>query len=63
MLLPYCEEALVTKVDADGSADTIFPDLDADKNFTLVSASNEVETNGYKIKFCTYKNNAVKSLP
>ena len=63
MLLPYCEEALVTKVDADGCADTVFPNLDADKNFTLVSVSNEVETNGYKIKFCTYKNNAVKSLP
>lgn len=31
MLLPYCEEALVTKVDADGCADTVFPDLDADK--------------------------------
>ena len=27
-LLPYCAEVLVTKVDADGGADTFFPDLD-----------------------------------
>ena len=63
MLLPYCSEALVTKFDADGGADTFFPDLDSDENFTLETEGEEQETNGYKIKFCTYINNDVKPLP
>ena len=60
-LLPYCSEALVTKVDAVGGADTFFENLDDNPNFTLVYESEPVETNGYKIKFTTYKNEKVKS--
>ncbi len=63
MLLPYCSQVLVTKVDAEGGADTFFPDLDADKNFTLASEGEEQETNGYKIRFCKYINNSVQPLP
>lgn len=59
-LLPYCTEALVTKVDAFGGADVFFENLDENKNFKLVNESRPVETNGYNIKFCTYKNLAVK---
>lgn len=62
MLLPYCSEVLVTKVEADGNADAFFPDLDEDKNFILSAEGEELETNGYKIRFCTYKNNSVKSI-
>lgn len=62
MLLPYCSEVFVTKVDADGDADTFFSNLDEDENFSLESEGEELETNGYKIKFCTYKNNNVKPL-
>ena len=51
-LLPYCDEVLVTKVDAVGGADTYFK---------LIYESPYVETNGYKIKFTTYKNTAVKA--
>ena len=40
-LLPYCEEVLVTKVNADGGADTFFPDLDADENFERAEESEE----------------------
>ncbi len=55
-LLPYCTEALVTKVDADGGADVFAPDLDAMEGFTLASESAPVEDNGYMIRFCIYKN-------
>lgn len=60
MLLPYCSEVLVTKVDAVGGADTFFENLDNNKDFKLVYQSEPMETNGYTIKFTTYKNNKVK---
>ncbi len=59
-LLPYCTEVLVTKVDAVGGADAYFENLDENENFELVYKSEAVETNGYMINFCTYKNNNVK---
>lgn len=55
-LLPYCEEVLVTKVDADGDADAFFENLDKNPDFKLIYESEPVETNGYSIKFTTYKN-------
>lgn len=55
-LLPYCTEALVTKVDADGGAEVFVPDLDADGNFELIHESEPEEDNGYMIRFCTYRN-------
>lgn len=55
-LLPYCTEVLVTKVNAVGGADTFFENLDKSPSFQLIYESEEVETNGYKIKFTTYKN-------
>lgn len=58
-LLPYCDEVLVTKVDAVGGADAFFENLDKNKNFELVYESPTEETNGYNIKFTTYKNNSV----
>lgn len=59
-LIPYCTEVLVTKVDADGGAEVFVPNLDTDKNFELVYKSGPVDDNGNTIRFCTYKNNAVK---
>ncbi len=55
-LLPYCEEALVTKVDAVGGADAFFENLDQNPAFCLVSESLPQVTNGYTIRFATYKN-------
>lgn len=62
LLIPYCTEVLVTRVDAVGGADTFVPDLDADANFALVAESEPVEDNGYMIRFCTYKNLAPKAF-
>ena len=60
LLIPYCTEVLVTRVDAVGGADTFVPDLDADENFELAYESAPVEDNGYIFTFRTYRNLAPK---
>lgn len=61
-MLPYCSEVLVTKVDADGEAEVFYENLDDKKEWTCVYESESVETNGYSIKFTTYKNSHVKEF-
>ena len=61
-LLPYCHEALVTKVDAVGGATVFFPDLDKDGNFVCVDEGERIEDNGYSVRFTRYKNNGVRPL-
>lgn len=61
-LLPYCHEALVTKVDAVGDAEVFFPNLDEDENFVCVYESEPLDDNGYTIRFTTYKNLNKKGL-
>ena len=61
-MLPYCEEILVTKVDADGDAEVFYENLDENKDFECVKIGEPIETNGYNIQFTTYKNKAVKSV-
>ena len=61
-LLPYCNEVLVTKVDAMGGADTFFENLDNNNDFELVFESEPVETNGYTIRFTTYQNKNLKEI-
>ena len=60
-LLPYCDEVLVTKVDAVGGADTFFPNLDENPDFVCVAQSDKIDDNGYTIRFTTYKN--LKKIP
>ncbi len=55
-MLPYCEEAVITKVDADGEASVFFDDLDELDGWHCVSRSEPIDDNGYMIRFCTYKN-------
>lgn len=61
-LLPYCSEVYVTKVAADGKADTFVPNLDEEEAFELAAEGEPVEDNGYTLRFCTYKNRAPKPL-
>jgi dihydrofolate reductase len=61
-MLPYCSEVLVTKVDADGGAEVFYENLDAKPEWTCVSVSEPEETNGYTIRFTTYKNSDVKQF-
>ena len=55
-MVPYCEEVYVTKVDADGEATVFYPNLDEMENFSEVYSSEPIESNGYTIRFTTYKN-------
>jgi dihydrofolate reductase len=59
-LLPYCKEALVTKVDADGGATVFFDNLDSLKEWTLTKKSDIINSNGFNFVFTTYKNSCVK---
>lgn len=61
-MLPYCSEVLVTKVDADGGAEVFYENLDEKPEWKCVYESEETETNGYKIKFTTYKNTKVQEF-
>ena len=61
-MLPYCDEFLITKVDADGSAEVFYENLDKLPNLECVYVSEPVETNGYTIRFTTYKNSDVKKF-
>lgn len=55
-MLPYCDEVLVTKVKADGNAEVFFENLDERKDFELKEEGEELQTNGYTIRFTKYKN-------
>ena len=55
-MLPYCDEVLVTKVKADGNAEVFFENLDEREDFELTEEGEELQTNGYTIKFTKYKN-------
>ncbi|MBQ4098833.1 MAG: dihydrofolate reductase [Clostridia bacterium] len=61
-MLCYCDEVLVTKVDADGGAEVFYENLDEHPDFDCVYESETFETNGYNIKFTTYKNQNVKRI-
>lgn len=55
-MLPLCNMAVVTKIDAEAPAsDKFFPNLDEDENWYLAEESEEMEENGIKFRFCTYK--------
>lgn len=56
-MLPYCDTAYITKVDAEADADAFFEDLDALSNWECVAAVEAEDS--YPITFCTYKNNNI----
>ena len=61
-MIPYCTEVLATKVDADGGAEVFYENLDEKSNWSCIYESEPVETNGYTIRFTTYKNSDVKEF-
>ncbi len=60
LFLPYCIEALVTKVNDNCEAEKFMPNLDEDKNWELTNQSEIMADNGFEFCFCTYKNKNYK---
>ena len=54
-LLPYCDEAEITKLGQSFGADTFFPDLDADPAWVCVSEGEEQEEKGIRFRYCRYE--------
>ena len=61
-LLPYCTEALITKMQFNGEADTFLPNLDSLPEWSVAEESEQKEHESIKFSFLTYKNSAVKPL-
>lgn len=54
LLLDHCQTAYITKVQADGSAEVFFPNLDDMPNWQLVECSQGIQDGNYTINFCKY---------
>ena len=53
--LPYCDEAIVTKVDHEYEADAYFPNLDEESEWKIVDESDDETYFDLDYKFVTYK--------
>lgn len=56
-LLPYCDTAYITKIDASFPADRYFPNLDQDPAWTLTEESEPLEQDGVKFRYLIYHKN------
>lgn len=61
-MLPYCGEALVTKVNADGGAQVFFENLDEKPGWECVKATAPIETEDVLIRFTIYRNRDVRDF-
>lgn len=55
LLLSYCDEALITKMDAEFDADVYFPDLDRQPDFELVDTGEGQVENGIRYYVTRYR--------
>ncbi len=62
MLLPYCKNAYVTKLDYVYEADTWMPNLDKDENWVMVEESEEQTCFDLIYYFTRYENKNVKDF-
>ena len=53
--MPYCDKALITKIDEAYEADAYFPDLDSDPDWELVDTSEEQTYFDLVYHFVTYE--------
>lgn len=54
-LLPRCSVAYITKIDAAWPADTWLPDLDALPEWQVAEEGEELEENGVRFRYVTYR--------
>ncbi len=55
LMLDRCDECLITKVDAEAEADAYFPDLDKTPGWHMAEEGAELEREGLKFRFTTYR--------
>ena len=60
--LPYVDQVLLTKVNADGGAEVFFVNLDEEKDFSLIKESEPEMDGDLEIKFTVYQNNNKKDI-
>lgn len=53
-LLPCCDTAYVTRMEAEFPADTWFPNLDQDPEWTVLEQSDPLEEKGISFRYVTY---------
>lgn len=53
-LLPWCDTAYVTRMEAEFPADTWFPNLDQDPDWTVLEQSDPMEEKGISFRYVTY---------
>ncbi|MHC1694244.1 MAG: dihydrofolate reductase [Eubacteriales bacterium] len=59
LLLPYCDEALVTKHDSPVKADTYFPDLDKTEGWSIAECSEVMKSGETSYRYIRYINSSV----
>lgn len=55
LLLDFCDEAIITKIDAKKDADTFLHNFDKDENFEIVNKSEAYYENDLKFNYITYR--------
>ena len=60
--LPYVDQVLLTKVNADGGAEVFFVNLDENPDFECVDEGTPVMDGDLEIRFTTYKNKNKKEI-
>ena len=63
MMEPYCDEAIVTRLDYAYQADTFFPNLDEKENWKIVDTSEEQTCFSIEYHFVRYKNESKLEMP
>ncbi|MEG2097850.1 MAG: dihydrofolate reductase [Pseudoflavonifractor sp.] len=54
LLLPYCDKAYVTQIDAEYTADCYFPSLDANRCWAVEETGDWQEEDGVRFRYVTY---------
>ena len=63
MLIPYCDRAIITKIDYSYEADTFFPNLDELEGWELEEEGEEETCFSIEYRYQTYVNKMPKSFP
>lgn len=55
LLLPFCDQAILTKIDSKKDADTFLHNFDEDEDFEIVDESEDFFENDTKFKYVNYR--------